>query len=237
MEEGQGISDTAIYFFTDPESRLLTLGFGVLFAVIFSKIILDLSVFNRTPHDDVTNWEIYEITFEEQLVTFEDELILSDGQTEVVSFEISESQIPDGFLVGEIQVSISYDETNVVLVGDDPCDTVQGSIIFSEIELQWDDDNNTLSGGSNSCEEIQLNIRSYPNYDGLSYEIESYNEVTASIDWTTLGYGIGTFDLQVDLEVQQSQVPTEDDDDSETIQIAVSVVCFDVSVQEIGLTS
>tara|TARA_B100001113_G_scaffold150567_1_gene123457 strand:- start:7381 stop:8085 length:705 start_codon:yes stop_codon:yes gene_type:complete len=233
MEEEVNIVDSISDFYSDPDTKIAILSFGVLFLLVFSKILLSLSVFNTISHDEATSWEDYQVSFNEQSVFFDDELILSDGQTEIINFEIFESQIPEGHLIGEINIIISYDETNSAIVGEDPCDTVQGSILYSDINLQWNDDNNTMSGGSNSCEEIPLKIRAYPDYDGEGYEIRSYNAATASVPWTENGYGLGLLDIQIDLEVQKSQVPTEDDDENESIQILVEIVCFELQVEEI----
>ena len=51
--------------------------------------------------------------------------------------------------------------------------------------------------------------------------------------WKIDGYGVGTLTLEVSLDVQSSQIPTQNNDNDETVQIDVTVVGFITNVSMI----
>ena len=44
--------------------------------------------------------------------------------------------------------------------------------------------------------------------------------------WKLDGYGVGFLTLEVSLDVQSSQIPTQNNDNDETVQIDVTVIGF-----------
>ena len=62
----------------------------------------------------------------------------------------------------------------------------------------------------------------------------AHNEVIALDEWVEDGWGIGSVDLNVKLEVQQSQVPTQDNDDDETVQIDMTVLAFKGNAEKVN---
>lgn len=59
------------------------------------------------------------------------------------------------------------------------------------------------------------------------------NQVIALDEWGMEDYGVGSLDVKVKLDVQTSQVPTQDNDNDETIQIDVTVVAFKANAEKI----
>ena len=166
-------------------------------------------------------------------MTSSETIVLADGGEVDLEFDIDMSEFPQGFNIGLIQVTLSYSETNQA-VGGDPCDSVQGKIVQSDFPAQWADENNSLSGASSSCDDISLLLLTYPNYDGQSYTKTAHNEVIALDEWGDEGYGIGSLDVNIKLEVQQSQVPTQNNDDDETVQIDIAVIAFKASAEKMS---
>ena len=142
------------------------------------------------------------------------------------------SSFSDGYRIGLVEVKISYSETNQAIL-DDPCDSVQASITQTSYPAQWTDENNTLNGGSTSCEDIDLVLQVYPNYNGETYERMAHNAVVAVDEWVEDGFGVGDLSVNVQVDVQRSQVPTQDDDDDETVQIDVTVVAFKANAEKL----
>ena len=124
---------------------------------------------------------------------------------------------PPNTRIGYGQVAISYSETNQV-VGGDPCDSVQGSLVRSDYPAQWTEENNTLAGGFHPpVRTVSLFLLTYPNYDGQSYTRTAHNQVIALDEWVEdMAMRTGSFDVNIKLEVQQSQIPTQNNDDDET---------------------
>jgi len=158
--------------------------------------------------------------------------LLPDGGEEDLEFSIDVSAFPEGYRIGLVNVKISYSETNQAIL-DDPCDSVQASITQTNYPAQWTDQNNTLNGGSNSCDDIDLTLKVYPNYNGEKYERMAHNAVVAVDEWVEDGFGIGDLSVNVQVDVQRSQVPTQDDDDDETVQIDVIVVAFKANAEKL----
>ena len=97
-------------------------------------------------------------------------------------------------------VKISYSETNQAIL-DDPCDSVQASITQTNYPAQWTDQNNTLNGGSNSCDDIDLTLKVYHNYNGENYERMAHNAVVAVDEWVEDDFGIGDLSVNVQEDV------------------------------------
>jgi hypothetical protein len=59
------------------------------------------------------------------------------------------------------------------------------------------------------------------------------NQVIALDEWGAEDYGVGSLDVKVQLDVQSSQIPTQDNDNDETIQIDVTVVAFKANAEKL----
>ena len=79
----------------------------------------------------------------------------------------------------------------------------------------------------------KIKLVSGPNYDGQEYTRMADNQVIALDEWGMEDFGVGSLDVKLKLNVQTSQVPTQDNDNDETIQIDVTVVAFKANAEKI----
>tara|TARA_B100000575_G_C23121500_1_gene649101 strand:+ start:1543 stop:2271 length:729 start_codon:yes stop_codon:yes gene_type:complete len=233
MAQGSTSFTPILTFLRDEETRGALVFFGIVMILVTSKIYYSIAVKDSELHDEVLYADEWSITFLEESTTYSETLLLSDGDDVDIEFGIDSSVFSAEHRIGYVQVTISYSETNQV-VGGDPCDSVQGGMVQSDYPAQWTAENNTLTGGSSSCQDISLFLLTYPNYDGQSYTRTAHNQVIALDEWVDEGYGIGSFDVNIKLEVQQSQIPTQNNDDDETVQIDVTFVAFEANAEKLS---
>ncbi len=233
MEEDEKPFEPILTFFGDEEAKTAFSVFGIAILLITAKVYYSLAIKDSEVHDEVRFLDEWAITFSEENMTMSESILLADGDEIDVEFLIERSSFSEGYSIGYVHVKISYSETNQV-IGGDPCDSVQGSLVQSAYPAQWADENNTLSGGSTSCEDIDLFLQAYPNYDGQEYTRMADNQVIALDEWGVEDYGVGPLDVKVQLDVQSSQVPTQDNDNDETIQIDVTVVAFKANAAKLA---
>ena len=153
-------------------------------------------------------------------------------EVRTVEFYMDEDfQIPEGYLVGMIDITIFPEDPEFAVT--DPvsqCDAISGDIIVNELTAQWGYDGNNLSGQDSSCEIIELDLRTYPGFDGVDHNAQAVNEFQALIPWTGLGWGEGVLEIQIELDVNSvDQIGPFAQDDDEEITILVEVHCFKAS--------
>ena len=173
----------------------------------------------------------WRIDFEIQNETMQAVETLQDDETRNIEFDMSELSIPEGYSIGYINITITSEEDEGVSV---QCDSVSGDIIENEMNAQWNDSKNTLSGQDSSCQPIYLFLSVYPDFDGASRTVSALNEYQALESWKEVGWGDGILSLDLDLDVNApfGFDPVGQDVDEE-ITVDVSVVMFSVSIQEI----
>ena len=128
----------------DPSSNKTMIAVLAISAIILIYTSVDLSNLNEEVRELIDSENQWQISFELDTISFQDTVILSDGEQRQFDYEISEEQIPDGYRVGNIAVIISYSETSGLPA--DPSDSVSSSIRQTSMEAQWNDNRNTLSG-------------------------------------------------------------------------------------------
>ena len=151
-----------------------------------------------------------------------------DEEKKTVTFYMDEFEIPDGYLVGEIEVIVKPDaDSNGTLA--DPvaqCDSIGANLLNEgDLTAQWDYDGNVLSGQDSSCEWIRLNLRTYPGFDGEDLNSSAPNEFQALLPWKQTGWGEGILEVEVELDVNTVDAlgPISSDDDEDiTIEVIVS---------------
>ena len=227
-EEGNQVS----VFFRDRETRNAMGIYALVLMLVTAKIFYSLAIKDSYLHDEVRFEDNWRLSFTEETTTLSETVLLPDGGEEDLDFTIDLSSFSDGYRIGMVEVKISYSETNQAIL-DDPCDSVQASITQTSYPAQWTDENNTLNGGSTSCDDIDLMLQVYPKYNGETYERMAHNAVVAVDEWVEDGLGIGDLSVNVQVDVQRSQVPTQDDDDDETVQIDVTVVAFKANAEKL----
>lgn len=183
---------------------------------MFSYTGYDLLVVRTNVVDEYTELKEWRITFDTKNETLQKIQTLQDEETQNILFDISEISIPEGYLIGLIDVTITSEEEEGVSV---QCDSVAGDIIKNELTAQWDDASNNLSGQDSSCQPIYLDLKVYPHYDGNMILINSINEYQALINWTNQGWGEGELSIDLDLDVNSPAGfdPIGMDDDEEIV--------------------
>jgi hypothetical protein len=153
-----------------------------------------------------------------------------DEEKKTVSFYMDEFDLPEGYLVGKIEVIVKPDaDSNGTII--DPvaqCDSIAANILNEgELTAQWDYEGNVLSGQDSSCEWIRLDLRSYPGFDGNDLNSSSPNEFQALLPWKQSGWGEGVLEVEVELDVNTvEEIGPIANDDDEDITIEVNVYGF-----------
>ena len=214
----------------EPIANKITAGIVAFFLVFVTINTFDL-VSNsdnvRSIVDGDNNWTI---SFDEQIITLTDSVIVADGDTEIRAFTIDETLLDDGYRFGGISVTLTYTETSGLLL--DPEDSVFTNIIQNDLNAQWQDDNNSLSGSSNDGSQIDLDLRAYPGYDGHETNTTGYNEIQVLENWEMDGFGIGELELEITVETTTSPIPFSPNDNEEEVNITIEIVTFKAIAQQ-----
>ena len=222
------MSDDAEFDFTglkslvdDPTSNKTMITVLAISAIILIYTSVDLSNLNKEVRELKDSENQWQISFDLDTISFQDTVILSDGEQRQFDYEITETQIPDDYRVGNIAVIISYSETSGLPA--DPADSVSSTIRQTSMEAQWNDEGNTLSGSSNDASDIELMLQTYPDFDGLTTNGTGLNSYQVLQPWTQSGFGVGTFSVVVELNTQSPPFLTDSD---EEVTVAVQVTIF-----------
>ena len=135
---------------------------------------------------------------------------------------LDETLLDEGYRFGGFLVTLTYSETSGI--PGDPVDSVFGNIVQNDLSAQWQDDNNNLSGSSNDGSQIDLNLRTYPGYDGQPLNLTGYNEIQVLEDWRVDGFGVGELEIEISVETSQPLTGFPNDNEEEvtiTIELAV----------------
>lgn len=174
--------------------------------------------------DGNTDWQI---TFDEIAITQTDSLVVADGDTETRTFSIDESMLDEGYRVGAFRITVSYTETSGI--PGDPADSVFATIVQNEMNAQWDEEGNELTGSSNDAAPIDLSLMAYPAYNGGAINATGYNEVQVLEAWQMDGYGIG--DIQIEISVETQALPFTTDNEEE-VTITLDIITFKAAAQQ-----
>ncbi len=151
-------------------------------------------------------------------------------QSDTVSFELDiDADIlaqHDGF--GILEVQISYTETSGLPF--DSCDSVSATLQPTGAQAQWQDESNNLSGNSDDCSVIFLQLLVYPDYTSTNISVTGSTPEAITQSWSDKSHGLGTFTLDVDVSAS-SPSPVGPQDNGEEITVIWSPVFFDVNVE------
>ncbi len=135
------------------ESRLPTLaalaGTFLMLVVTMVDLVGDL----QDTEAFLTNTPDWSISFETQNHTMQAVETVQDDETRNVVFDLSVIDVPDGFMIGYIDIIITSEEESGI---SGQCDSVAGDLIENDLTAQWNDPENNLSGqeiGRASCRE------------------------------------------------------------------------------------
>ena len=228
VNEDQGFDLTGLREVLDDSSA------NKLSAVMVSSLVLllivnavDLMGNNeqvREVLDGNTDWQI---TFDEIAITQTDSLVVADGDTETRTFSIDESMLDEGYRVGAFRITVSYTETSGI--PGDPADSVFATIIQNDMNAQWNEEGNELTGSSNDAAPIDLSLMAYPAYNGGAINATGYNEIQVLEAWQMDGYGIG--DIQIEISVETQALPFTTDNEEE-VTITLDIITFKPVAQQ-----
>ena len=211
------------------ESRIPTLGAYTLTLLLLVTTVGDFVGDLRTTAEFTSNTPEWNITFEIQNQSLQTVETLQDDETRNVLFELSEIDVPEGYTIGSIDVTITSEEDGGVSV---QCDSIAGDIIENDLTAQWNDPASNLSGQDSSCVPIELHLRVYPDFDGQSTVISAVNEFQALEPWTETGWGVGVLsvDLELDVNTPLGFADPIGLDTDEEITVDVTVTMFKASL-------
>lgn len=211
------------------ESRVPTL---VAYSLTLLLLVLTVGDFVgdlRTTAEFTSNTPEWNVTFEIQNQSLQAVETLQDDETRNVLFELSDIDVPEGYAIGSIDVTITSEEDGGVSV---QCDSIAGDIIENDLTAQWDDPASNLSGQDSSCVPIDLHLRVYPNFDGQSTIISAVNEFQALQPWAETGWGVGVLsvDLELDVNTPLGFADPIGLDTDEEITVDVTITMFKASL-------
>lgn len=196
--------------------------------VVLSYTTIDLANLNEEVRGLVEGDNSWDVSFELQSMNFQETVVMVDGEQRQLDFDVNPGDVPEGFRVGNIRTIISYSETSGLPA--DPADSVAANVPQSDMQAQWSDDNNTLSGSSNDASDIELVLRTHPGFTGQSVNASGLNEYQVLQPWLIEGFGTGTFTVVLELNTQSPPFLSDSD---EEIVVNVEVVMFKPSATQV----
>ena len=166
---------TAFTELLDDRASNITMGVVLtIVAVVLTYTTVDLANLNEEVRGLVDGDNNWDVSFEIQSMTFQETIVMVDGEQRQLDFDVDQSDLPEGFRVGQIRATVSYGETSGLPA--DPADSVAANVLQTDMQAQWDDNNNTLSGSSNDATDIELILRTHPGFTGQSVNATGINE-------------------------------------------------------------
>ena len=203
----------------------------VSFLIIFAYNTFDLLSNHWEVIQDATTEDTWAVSFTEQIEVLEDSMVLQDEEKQTFTFYLDDVNVPEGYLVGELNITVDDTGEDGIIANTDPtneCNSILADVREGGLTAQWEDENNTLSGQANDCEPFFMYLRIYPDYNGDSRDAESVNEYQALLPWQEDGWGIGELEVDVEVNTDESLFPGQGDDDEE-ITVSIQVVMFKVN--------
>ena len=207
--------------FDDRTSNLMSAGVVAVFLLFLTVNTLDIVANNTYVRGIVDGDTTWDVSFEEEVLSYNEVVIVGDGDNVVVEFDVLPTALQDGYRVGGVIVTVSYGETSQV--PGDPADSVAASLVQNSYPAEWSDENNTLSGASNDASDIVLDLRTYPDYDGNTRNATGYNALQVLEPWVMDGHGLGL--LEVNIEVDTASLPLTNDGNEE-VTVTLDVITF-----------
>lgn len=203
-------------------------------AIVVSSLVLllivnaiDLAGNNEGVRDILDGNTEWQVAFDEVVVTQTDSVVVADGDTETRMFSIDDSMVDDGYRIGAFRITVSYTETSGI--PGDPLDSVFATIVQNEMEAQWNEESNELTGSSNDASPIDLSLMAYPEYNGQTTNASGYNEIQVLNPWQMDGYGLGDIEIEVSVETQALPFTT---DNEEEVTITLDIITFKAVAQQ-----
>ena len=188
---------------------------GILVAVILIDFtILIIGDYSIDINDNLDNTDEWEITFSNMSLTSNSEILISDNNEEVVTFEIPSNLSDDGWMVQEIYILITYGETSL---GDFDCDTVSAEFDHDE-KTGVSSVSEQSSGESSDCTEIQMNKAWRYYVDGV-YDNISKLEAENILEMEDVGIDVCAY-IRVNTD---STIPNNDNDENISVDFTMTL--------------
>tara|TARA_B100000902_G_C27253281_1_gene886436 strand:- start:319 stop:1023 length:705 start_codon:yes stop_codon:yes gene_type:complete len=167
----------------------------------------------------------YSVTFAEEQYSVTDQEFAQDSSI-YIEYEADDNLFSSHTGFGYLLVTVSYDETSGIPL--DQCDSVSVNIPPTGATADWQNQNNTLSGASDDCSDIELIVFVYPGYTGEEYT-EDNDDMQGIIEhWTEKSHGQGTFTIEIDVSSSSPAPPPSPQDNGEEVTVTWTAVFFDV---------
>lgn len=171
----------------------------------------------------------YSVSFTEEGISTNDSRVISDDVSEQMEYVIDETQFENFNGIGYLQIVISYQETGGIFGG--PCDTVSVNIPPNGADADWQNPTNILSGTSDNCDDINLFVAIFPNYNNSEQIVSGVEPNTIIEQWSSDVHGTGVFTLTVDVDTNSAAPPPSPQDDDEEISVSWIAKYFNVNVE------
>ena len=133
--------------------------------------------------------------------------------------------------MGILLINITYTESSGEIA--DPCDTISVDLIPNSVSADWNNENNILTGTSDDCSSISLQLMGFPGYNGQPVQQMGQSSDYWESEYTDQSYGNGDFELGIEVNVNRppaQPIPTVDDNDEEVF-VTWKAVFFSVTVE------
>jgi hypothetical protein len=207
---------------------------SIFYVFAVALLIYQGSVFFVIKADDISSKSdipTFEISFMESSESFDDSRIVNDDTREVITYNPSEEMFSTNNGMGLLLINITYAESSEEAF--DPCDTVSVDLVPNSVPADWNNENNILTGTSDDCSEINLQLMIFPGYDGQTIQQTGQDSNYWQSVWTDQSYGNGNFELGIKVNVNQpptTAFPTIQDD-GEEVFVTWKAVFFGVAVE------
>ncbi|MBL6743466.1 MAG: hypothetical protein ISP83_03710 [Candidatus Poseidonia sp.] len=207
--------------------------FAILVSILFLGLMFHAYSFFVLKEDDIRNKNSisnYAIMFDEQIEQNSDSVLVGDGETNEFTLSRQDASADAFGMIAKISMTISYTETSGELL--DPCDEVMVNIPPNGMVADWENEENILADSNDNCEDMNLLVFVYPDYDGQAYNASGESEDHWIEVWSDETFGSGMLTLQISVDVNDppsSTLPTVNDENEE-IQVNWSITFFEPNV-------
>ena len=207
---------------------------SIFYVFAVALLIYQGSVFFVIKADDIgskSDIPTFTISFIESDESFDDSRVVIDEAREVITYNPSEEMFSTNNGMGLLMINVTYDETSNEI--GDTCDTVSVDLVPNGVPADWNNENNILTGTSDDCSEINLQLMIFPGYNGQTIQQTGQDSNYWESVWTDQSYGNGDFELGIEVNVNQppGQFVPGIQDENEEVFVTWKAVFFGVAVE------
>ena len=175
---------------------------SIFYVFAVALLIYQGSVFFVIKAEDISSKSdipTFTISFMESDESFDDSRVVIDETREVITYNPSEEMFSTNNGMGLLMINVTYDETSDEF--GDTCDTVSVDLVPNSVPADWNNENNILTGTSDDCTGISLQLMIFPGYDGQTIQQTGQDSNYWESVWTDQSYGNGDFELGIEVNV------------------------------------